>query len=563
MYQEQWAYIEAQLFPWLSHLYKRLSEIIGDVNSHFASASWFDLVRDVSFLYVVCRILAIIEYFILDVGIITLWKDFTRKIFGILVNLPVVRRSVDKQVDKALIGIENQVIERPPQLDVFSSLPKVGMSPKEIQLTVRKLESLKRSSWEKGRLSGAVYHGGAQLLKLQTDMYGLYTVANQLHPDCFPAIRRMEAEVVSMVLKLYNAPEEACGTSTSGGTESLLLACLSAREKARVEKGITQPEIIAPVTIHAGFNKAAHYFGMKLRHAPIDPQTAQVDLRAVESMIRPNTVLLAGSAPNFPHGAIDNIEGLGELAEKYGLPLHVDACLGSFYVPFLSKLGHDVPTFDFRVPGVTSISCDTHKYGFAPKGSSIIMYRNTALRHYQYFVCTDWTGGLYASPTLAGSRPGALMAGCWATLLYMGYDGYLKSAKTIRTAVDTLKAELTSSSILSENLSLIGDPQGPVVAFSSNVLNIYDLSDILSEQGWHLSALQNPPAIHIAVTRLTLPVVDELISALKIAVTKLIKEGSSKASDDTKALYGIAGSVKTAGIAERLALGFVDSLYKI
>lgn len=423
---------------------------------------------------------------------------------------------------------------------------------------------MKHTKWEDGKVSGAVYHGGEDILALQTKAYSFYSVANQLHPDVFPAVRKMESEVVSMVLGIYNAPEGAVGTTTSGGTESLLLACLAAREKAYRERGITEPEIIAPETIHAGFDKAAYYFKMKLVHAPLDPKTFRVDLNAVKRLINKNTVLLAGSAPNFPHGIIDDIEGLSKLALRYKLPLHVDACLGSFIVPFLEKagFGKGVPLFDFRVPGVTSISCDTHKYGFAPKGSSIIMYRNNAMRQYQYFVTAKWTGGLYGSPTLAGSRPGALMVGCWATLMAIGSDGYTKSCREIVGTARRIKAAITDEI---PELDVIGNPLGSVVSFKSSVIGIYELGDAMNKKGWHLNALQRPAAIHIAVTRLTIPVADDLIQDLKDTIKELLASGSKAygQKSDTAVLYGVAGSIQTVGVADRLAAGFLDCLYKI
>lgn len=417
-----------------------------------------------------------------------------------------------------------------------------------------------RTKWEDGRVSGAVYHGGDEILHIHSEAYAKYSVANQLHPDVFPAVRKMESEIVEMVLNLYNAPKGACGTTASGGTESLLLTCLAAREKAFQERGITEPEIIAPTTIHAAFDKAAFYFKMKLIHAPLDPKTYQVDLNAVRKLINKNTVLIAGSAPNFPHGIIDNIQGLSDLALKYNIPLHVDACLGSFIVPFLEEAGVDVPLFDFRVPGVTSISCDTHKYGFAPKGSSIIMYRNNEMRNYQYFIKASWTGGLYGSPTLAGSRPGALMVGCWASLMAIGHEGYLRSCKEIIGTAQKLKEAITNDI---DGIYVLGNPKCSVVSFGSNIVNIYELTDLLSKKGWHLNALQRPAAIHLAVTRLTIPVIDDLISDLKESVLQLIKRGDGPASGDTAALYGVAGSINTVGVADRIAAGYLDCLYKV
>jgi sphinganine-1-phosphate aldolase len=477
-------------------------------------------------------------------------------------SLPLIRGSVQKELDKALVQMETDMVDR--SRPFVTEIPETGWSSDKVQKELLANEDLKHSSWEDGRVSGAVYHGGRDLIDIQTKAYKMFAVANQLHPDVFPGVRKMEAEVVSMVLKLYNAPESGCGTSTSGGTESLLLTSLAAREKARIERGVTDPEIIAPITVHAGFDKAAYYFKMKLVHAPVDPVTGQVDLKAVRRLVNKNTVLIVGSAPNYPHGVIDDIEGLSKIALRCKIPLHVDACLGSFIVPFLEEVyrGTDVkvPLFDFRVPGVTSISCDTHKYGFAPKGSSIIMYRDRTLRAYQYFVAVDWSGGLYASPTLAGSRPGALMVGCWATLVTIGRQGYLESARSITSAARAIKSAIDADI---PDLKVLGNPIASVVAFSSDKVNVYDLSDLMAKKGWHLSTLQNPAALHVACTRLTLQAVDDLVRDLKATVEEMVGLGSKPAGVGTKAVYGVAGSVQTGHIAEDIAKGFLDNLYKV
>lgn len=249
-----------------------------------------------------------------------------------------------------------------------------------------------------------------------------FVLANPLHPDVFPGVRRMDAEVVAMVLSMYNAPPgQGVGTTTSGGTEvrrlhsaesiatlmtaqSILLACKAHRDWAKAVKGITEPEIVLPRSAHAAFDKAGAYFKIKIHHIPVDPITRKVQLHRVKRAINKNTIMLVGSAVNFSDGVADDIPALGALAIKNRIGLHVDCCMGSFIVPFLEKAGFPTSPFDFRVQGVTSISCDTHKYGFAPKGSSVIMYRDKALRRYQYYTSSDWAGGVYASPTLAGSR---------------------------------------------------------------------------------------------------------------------------------------------------------------
>ncbi|KAK9250667.1 pyridoxal phosphate-dependent transferase [Lipomyces tetrasporus] len=506
-------------------------------------------------------------------GIVGTLKDLynfsVRKFFRFMMTLPGISEKVNAELNKTLTRMEEDMVPRGPGIKRYLELPREGWTDEQVMSELHELANMKHSRWEEGKVSGAVYHGGEDILKLQTEAYGMFSVANQLHPDVFPGVRKMEAEVVAMVLRMYNAPESGVGTSTSGGTESLLMACLAAKMKGRYEKGITEPEIVAPVTIHAGFDKAAYYFGIKLRHVPLDPVTYEVDLNAVNRLVNSNTVLIAGSAPNFPHGVIDDIEGLSKIALKHNIPLHVDACLGSFVVPFMEIVYNEidptvtVPLFDFRVKGVTSISCDTHKYGFAPKGSSVIMYRDAKLRRYQYFLATDWSGGVYASPTMAGSRPGALMAGCWASLMRIGENGYIESCRNIVSAARRIRLAIQNEF---RSIYVLGQPIGSVVAFSSDSLNVYDIADLLLKKGWHLSALQNPAAIHIACTRLTVTSAAELVSDLREVVAQVEENttaGEKTQQGDTAMLYGVAGSISTNGVVDELAIGFLDNLYKV
>ncbi|KAK7204296.1 sphingosine-1-phosphate lyase [Myxozyma melibiosi] len=542
-----------------------------------ASSPAFSLSRNLVFAYALCSLSATAYRELWARGPLGIFSDLYRSasklFFRYLLRAPGIRDKVDAEVSKVLVSMEQQMVPRGPDITYYRELPQHGWSEEQIIAEMQHLSLMQHSAWEAGKVSGAVYHGGKELIDLQTQAYGMFSVANQLHPDVFPDVRKMEAEVVTMVLNLFNAPQHSgVGTTTSGGTESLLLACLSAKMKAYHERHVTQPEIIAPITVHAGFDKAAYYFGIKLRHAPMDPVTYKVNLKAVRRMINSNTVLIAGSAPNFPHGIIDDIEGLSKLALRYKIPLHVDACLGSFVVPYLERVYREidptvnVPVVDFRLPGVTSISCDTHKYGFAPKGSSIIMYRDSSYRRHQYFLATDWSGGVYASPTLAGSRPGALIAGCWATLMKMGDDGYYSSAKSIVEA-----ARLIRSSIAADipQLTVLGDPISSVVAFTSSTLNIYEVADSMVAKGWHLSALQNPAALHIACTKLTTESCVMLVRDLKDSVAQIeLAHGAESESDikkkqgDTAMLYGVAGSVSTNGVVDEMVYGFLDNLYK-
>jgi len=329
---------------------------------------------------------------------------------------------------------------------------------------------------------------------------------------------------------------------------------------------------IIPHTAHAAFLKAGEYFKIKVHLVSCRSPSYKVHIPSVSRLINPNTVLLVGSAPNYPHGIIDDISALSRLAHKKKIPLHVDCCLGSFLVPCLEKAGFPSEPFDFRLKGVTSISCDTHKYGFAPKGNSTVLYRDTKLREYQYFVTPNWPGGVYASPSIAGSRPGALIAGCWASMMATGESGYIASCHKIVGAAKQIEETIREDPELSTDLRIIGRPLVSVVAFTSTTLDIYGVADAMSAKGWHLNALQNPPAIHVAVTLPIVAAVDALLADLKAAVEEINEKdakaekegkGAKKVSmGDASALYGVAGSLPDKTIVRELAKGFLDVLYK-
>jgi sphinganine-1-phosphate aldolase len=269
---------------------------------------------------------------------------------------------------------------------------------------------------------------------------------------------------------------------------------------------------------------------------------------------------------------MDDISALSKIALKRQLPLHVDCCLGSFIVPFLEKAGFETEAFDFRLKGVSSISCDTHKYGFAPKGNSVVMYRTPELRKYQYFISPDWSGGVYASPSMAGSRPGALIAACWVSMMNMGENGYINACHSIVGTAKKIAEAIQENPGLSGDLEVIGRPLSSVVAFRSKSVNIYDIADAMSVRGWHLNSLQSPPAIHVAVTLPVVTMWEKLISDLEAVVecekekdrVKLVegKGAKGKSVGDTAALYGVAGSLPNKSVVVDLAGGFLDMLYK-
>ncbi|KAL2047881.1 hypothetical protein ABVK25_011212 [Lepraria finkii] len=496
-----------------------------------------------------------------------------KTLYGIFLRSPGVRNKVQAQVAETLAKLEGKLVPKGPGINRYLTLPKEGWTETQVRGELEKLGEMEHTRWEDGLVSGAVYHGGDGLIKLQADTFQKFSVSNPIHPDVFPGVRKMEAEIVAMVLSMFNAPAGAAGVTTSGGTESILMACLSARQKAYAERGVTAPEMIVPETAHAAFRKAGSYFSIKVHLVACPAPSYQVHIPSVSRLISSNTILLVGSAPNFPHGIIDDIPSLSRLAlrKKRSLPLHVDCCLGSFLVPFLSRAGFPTVPFDFTVKGVTSVSCDTHKYGFAPKGNSTCLYRTQALRTYQYFISPDWSGGVYASPSIAGSRPGALIASCWTSLMSQGESGYIDSCHKIVGAAKKIETAIRENPSLRDDLSVMGKPLVSVVAFTSKTLNTYDIADAMTGKGWHLNALQSPPAIHVAVTLPIVAAVDRLIEDIVATVeeekekerVRIVEGKGAKGSvkGDAAALYGVAGSLPNKSVVVQLARGFLDTLY--
>lgn len=352
------------------------------------------------------------------------------------------------------------------------------------------------AKWQEGKTFSLVYYAGDEILQLLKDAYTLFFSENGLNPMAFPSLKKFETEVVAMTAALLGGDEETAGNMTSGGTESILMAVKTAREWARAHRPhITNPEILLPASAHPAFDKAAHYFSLRAVHVPITADF-RADVAAMRAAITPNTILLVGSAPTYPHGIVDPIAELGALAREREILFHVDACVGGFMLPFVRKLGYPVPDFDFRVPGVTSISVDLHKYAYAAKGASVILYRNGALRRHQFFVHTDWAGGIYASPTMSGTRPGGAIAAAWAIMNFLGEEGYLALNDTVMKTVTKLRAGINAI----EGLRVLGDPTMSILAIGSDSLNLYEVADEMTARGWLIDRQQFPPSLHLTVT---------------------------------------------------------------
>ncbi len=327
------------------------------------------------------------------------------------------------------------------------------------------------------------------------------------------------------------------------------------RDWARAEKGITEPEVIAPETAHPAFDKAAHLFCIRLIRTPVRDDF-KADVEAMHRALTRRTIALVASAGTYPHGVIDPIPQIAQLAHEYGLGMHVDACLGGFILPWIEQLGYPVTPFDFRVQGVTSMSVDPHKYGYTPKGLSVVLYRGKHLRRYQYFTATEWQGGLYASPTLPGSRPGALSVAGWAAMVSVGKQGYLELARQIMQTALTIRKGIESI----PELRLMGEPLF-LIAFTSDRLNIYQVLDKMAERGWRLNALQRPPGLHIAITvRHTQPgVAEQFLADLREAVefVKAHPEEKGKMAP----IYGMANSLPFRGVIDEVLQHYLDALY--
>jgi len=486
--------------------------------------------------------------------------------FKYLKAVPVVRKRLEKEFESLMKDIEGQVKPYRKTFTTYAGIPEKGIERQDILKEMEALKDREESRWKDGFASGAVYHGDEEHIRFLNQVYALNSQTNPLHSDIWPSISKYEGEIVSMTAGMLGGEKEGasvdpgnkvCGVVSSGGTESILLAMKTYRDWARDKKGITRPEMIVPVTAHAAFDKASQYFKINIRHIPVD-ENYRANVSAAREAITRNTVVMVGSAPSFPHGMVDPIEDLSELARQRGIGFHTDACLGGFVLPWAERLGYDVPPFDFSLPGVTSISADTHKYGYAAKGTSVILYRGLSLRRYQYFKATDWPGGLYFSPTFAGSRPGALSAACWAAMLSVGQEGYLEATKRILEIGTKLKKAIRDM----PDLFVLGDPLW-VIAFGSKTLDIYRVMDCMAGKNWSLNGLHKPSCVHLCITlRHTRPgVAERFINDLQSAVA-FVKENPEE-KGGMAPVYGLAATIPVRSIVGDLLERYIDALYKV
>ncbi len=386
-------------------------------------------------------------------------------------------------------------------------IPPKGLPQEDI---FKILQSYKGNDldWQSGKVLGFIYDAGKKVHEVTHQAYTMYLTENALDPLSFPSLLRLENEVVRMTANLLDCDSKVVGNFTSGGTESLILAVKTARDYSRaVKPHIKVPELVMPITAHASLFKACHYLGIKPVVTRVHDDTFKADADAMRAAITDNTILLVGSAPGYAHGVVDPITEIAALARENDLLCHVDACVGGIHLSYMRKLGYNVPPFDLNVPGVTSLSVDLHKYGYAPKGASIVLHKNKELRKYQIWGCARWTGYPVINPAITSAKSGGPMAAAWAVLNFMGDEGYLE---IVREVMDATQLMIDGVSRI-DGLRVLGKPDMCMFALASTTekINVYLLAEAMKKTGWYLQpqfARDNSPAnLHISLNRSTVP----------------------------------------------------------
>lgn len=438
----------------------------------------------------------------------------------------------------------------------FAQLPAKGTPRHEV---LRQMERMRErdASWKKGKTWSLVYHASDEHTEFLKKAYTMSFSENGLNPIAFPSLRQFEAEVLQMAAGMLGGGPTTAGTMTSGGTESILMAVKTYREWARATRPhIKEPEMIVPLSVHPAFQKAAYYFNVKPVVVPTRPDF-RADVEAMRAAITPNTILMVGSAPSYPQGVIDPIAELAAIAQQNGLGMHVDACLGGFLLPWVEKLGYPIPPFDFRVPGVTSMSADIHKYGFAAKGASIVLYKDEDLRRHQFFVYTEWPGGIYGSPSATGTRPGGAIAAAWAAMMALGEDGYMEIARIIMDTSRKLQEGINAI----PGVHILGKPDMSVFTFGSDEVDAYAVADALDARGWAIDRQQNPVCLHMMITPVHAQIVDDFVADVRQAVEQ-VRANPSAASEGSAAMYGMMAQIPDRGMVKNFVLEFLDGLYR-
>jgi glutamate/tyrosine decarboxylase-like PLP-dependent enzyme len=379
--------------------------------------------------------------------------------------------------------------------------------------------------WREGRAFTLAYYAGEDASRVADEAYRRFSSDNGLNTHAFPSLQRIQSDVVGIVADWFQGGSEAAGFITSGGTESLLLAVKGARERGRKEQGITTPNIVLPTSAHAAFEKGCYYFGVESRRVPVGPDW-RADVAAMEAAIDENTVMVVGSAPQYPQGVIDPIADIAALAASRGILCHVDACMGGVTLTYLRRLGHDIPAWNFEVPGVTSISVDLHKYGYTAKGASVLIHRSKALRAHQIYITDNWLGGVYGSSGVLGTKSGGPWAAAWAVMHHLGDAGYLRLTAAARSACEELVTALQGM----PELALRALPDATLVAFGAaddSGLDMFAVADALWTRGWYVDRQGPPPSLHCTVNAAHAGRIPSFVADLRASIDQVVAARTS------------------------------------
>ncbi len=515
-------------------------------------------------------------------------RDFTYLLRRLPLVNSVIEAVLDSEVKGAMKLLAGSDEESSATVNNLMEIPSKGIPPSTVVAVLQKMKESETTA-EAGKAFAYTYTTKTDMAEFATSLgkayemftnsshsnstdheqmltkgWDMFMHSNALNPMMYPSLRKMETEIISMTGWMLHGDSSVSGALTSGGTESILMAIKCYRDLARSKKPyIKEPNMIVATTIHPAFEKAAHYFGVEIIHVNVTSD-CRMDINETKAAINRNTILLVGSAPQYCHGVVDPIEELAELALSKDLPLHVDACFGGFMLPWLEKLGRNIPLWDFRVNGVTSISADIHKYGYSSKGASCLIYKSQQLREYQYFAYAQWPGGLFGSPSMAGSRPGGMIAAAWAALVGMGQSGYMDIAREVAATTDKLidgvnkingikiltKPDMTSLSFVSSNDE-----------YSVSVLAV---ADVMEEKmgGWKMERQQLPDSIHLSVLPQHSRTVNEFLDDLSKSV-EYVRSHPETASQGTTGVYGMVAKVPDKGIINDFLKKFFSSLYTL
>jgi sphinganine-1-phosphate aldolase len=375
--------------------------------------------------------------------------------------------------------------------------------------------------WREGKTLAYIYDGGPDVERVAKRAYMQYLTENALDPTVYPSLARMERDLIGFAAAHLNGSADVVGNFTSGGTESCMLAVKTARDCLRRKNPeVATPEIVMPVTAHAAFHKAAEYFGLKKVLVPVDVGTFKAIPSKIARAITPNTALVVASAVSYAHGVVDPIEEIGAIAQNHDVLFHVDGCIGGFILPYFRRLGAPAPAFDFSVPGVTSMSMDWHKYAYCPKGASVVVYRDKALRRFQLFATTDWTGYPIVNPTMLSAKSGGPLAAAWAVINFLGDDGYLRLARRTLAATQKILEGIKAVS----GLKILGTPEANLIAFTSEEFPIFNLIDEMKEDGWYMqpqfARYGSPENIHLSIGQSALEKADAFVADLARATER-------------------------------------------